>query len=246
MRDTYTYKKGTYILNLILLLCSFVTFGLEENKKKNIFKSIYEQIFKYGTIYVAGEINNAQVEQESFFVRPPEGGSLYDVPEVIDVTTKHPFDYRYGFGIRKLGRFGYERKPDNFWTGNVKREKQNALSAPTSAVDGLEYLLHYEKERHRGEIWSNSRYFVRHTGDYHIVKLEQRNIGSRNFEYKSAEVRARLPIGKKFSISAGAIYRTHQRGYGFNPIELWLNQMETDEFGNQTPTNSWWPLGYQY
>ena len=47
--------------------------------------------------------------------------------DVIDVTTKHPFDYRYGFGIRKLGRFGYERKPDNFWTGNVKREKQNAL-----------------------------------------------------------------------------------------------------------------------
>ncbi len=246
MRDTYTYKKGTYILTLILLLCSFVTFGQEEKKKKNIFKSIYEQIFKYGTIYVAGDINNAQVEQESFFVRPPEGGSLYDVPEVIDVSTKHPFDYRYGFGIRKLGRFGYERKPDNFWTGNVKREKQNALSAPTSAVDGLEYLLHYEKERHRGEVWSNSRYFVRHTGDYHIVKLEQRNIGSRNFEYKSAELRARLPIGKKFSLSAGAIYRTHQRGYGFNPIELWLNQMETDEFGNQTPTNYWWTLGYQY
>ena len=62
MRDTYTYKKGTYILTLILLLCSFVTFGQEEKKKKNIFKSIYEQIFKYGTIYVAGDINNAQVE----------------------------------------------------------------------------------------------------------------------------------------------------------------------------------------
>ena len=30
MRDTYTYKKGTYILTLILLLCSFVTFGQEE------------------------------------------------------------------------------------------------------------------------------------------------------------------------------------------------------------------------
>ena len=22
--------------------------------------------------------------------------------------------------------------------------------------------------------------------------------------------------------------------------------METDEFGNQTPTNYWWTLGYQY
>ena len=69
-------------------------------------------------------------------VRTPDGGSLYDIPIVEDVTDYFPFDYRFGFGIRKLGRFDYERKPNNFWTGNQEIEKQIALDAPTSAVKG--------------------------------------------------------------------------------------------------------------
>ena len=48
------------------------------------------------------------------------------------------------------------------------------LIAPTSAVQGWEYLFHFEKERRRGEEWDNQRYFLRHTGKYHIVKLESR------------------------------------------------------------------------
>ena len=36
---------------------------------------------------------------------------LYSIPDVVDNTEKFPFDYRYGFGIRKLARFDYERKP---------------------------------------------------------------------------------------------------------------------------------------
>ena len=115
---------------------------------------------------------------------------------------------------------------------------QQALSAPTSAVDGFEYLFHFEKERLRGEEWNNFRYFIRHTGKHHIVKLESREQGSFDFSYKSAEVRGRLPIGKKFSISAGAIYRTHERAYGYNPIEIWLNETEVDEFGNEYPSKS--------
>ena len=58
----------------------------------------------------------------------------------------------------------------------------------------------------------------------------------------SGEVRARLPIGKKFSLSAGVIYRTHQRPYGYNPIEIWLNEIDEDGY----PVNPWWSLGYQY
>ena len=61
-------------------------------------------------------------------------------------------------------------------------------------------------------------------------------------KYQSAEVRARLPIGKKFSISAGVIARTHQKAFGYNPIELWLN--EIDEDGN--PVNYWYTLGFDY
>jgi hypothetical protein len=231
----------------------------KDKKPFTFFKDVYKDFLKYGTIYAAGDIRNAyENSRKDFFVERPDGGSLYDIPRVIEVTEYFDFDYRYGIGIRKLGRFGYERKPGNFWTGNQLRESQLALSAPTSAVDGFEYLFHFEKERLRGEEFENFRYFLRHTGKYHIAKVEAREQGTFDFSYKSAELRARLPIGKKFSVSAGAIYRTHERAYGYNPIELWLNETEQyydadgnpflDENGNpiEFPSNPWYSLGYEY
>ena len=83
---------------------------------------------------------------------------------------------------------------------------------------------------------------MKHTGKYHIVKVESRQVGKINLNYQSAELRVRLPISKNFSISAGTIYRTHDRPYGYNPIEIWLN--ETDE--NNNPVNPWYTLGFQY
>ena len=38
------------------------------------------------------------------------------------------------------------------------------------------------------------------------------------------------------------MYRTHERAYGYNPVEIWLN--ETDE--NGWPVNYWYQLGYNY
>ena len=237
------------ILTLICLLVSFSSFS-QEKEKKNFFKEVYNDFLKYGTIYAAGDINNPQTEIKEYFVRS-NPDDLYAIPDVIDQTIYHPYDYRYGFGIRKLARFGYESKPGNFWTGNSKIEKQVALSAPTSAVKGLEYMLHWEKQRQNGDEFTNKRLFVRHTGKYHIVKFEDRESGNVGFKYTSGEIRARLPIGKKFSISAGAIYRTHQQAYGYNPIEIWLN--ETAIWTNPTtgeeieyPANPWYSLGYEY
>ena len=223
------------LLTTLLLLISFTSNG-------QFLKDVYKDFLKYGTFYAAGNIGNAYDTQEpSYFIRT-DPDDLYAIPTVLDNTVHHPFDYRYGIGIRKLARFDYEVKPGNFWTGNDEIEKQTALSAPSSAVKGFEYLIHYEKERKRGEEFVNSRFFLRHTGKYHIAKVEQRSQGNVNFKYKSAEIRGRLPIGKKFSISAGARYRTHERPYGYNPVEIWLN--ETDEFGNAA--NAWYTLGFDY
>ena len=36
----------------------------------------------------------------------------------------------------------------------------------------------------------NTRYFIRHTGKYHIAKLEHREQGNIGFRYESAELRA--------------------------------------------------------
>jgi hypothetical protein len=157
--------KKTLLIILVLLISNVAN--------AQFFKEVYEDFLKYGTVYAAGNIENAQSVQPNYFIRTdPE--DFYGIPQVEDRAKYHPFNYRYGFGIRKLGRFGYERKPGNFWTGNQKMEKQIALSAPTSAVKGFEYLLHWEKERHNGNEFNNKRLFVRHTGSYHIAKFEAR------------------------------------------------------------------------
>ena len=209
------------ILTIIFLLVSFTLIG-QEKEKKNLFKLVYDDLLKYGTVYGAGDVRNSvEPPNDVYFVRTNPDGGLYDVPVVVNNTPEFEFDYRIGFGIRKLARFNYERKPRNYYDGT---ENQLASTAPTSAIDGLEYQFHYEKERWRGENFKNHRYFVKHTGKYHIVKLESREVGKVNVNYQSAEVRARLPIGKKFSISAGAVYRTHERAYGYS---------STDELGNE-------------
>ena len=148
-----------YIILLLVLLISVPSFTQEEksnelvnNKeikvkkpKKNIFKQFYNNFFKYATVYGAGDYRAPyESSNKKYLIRQPEGAGLYDVPIVEDVTEYFPSDYRIGFGIRKLGRFGYERKPGNFWTGDQNVERQNALIAPTSAVQGWEYLFHFE------------------------------------------------------------------------------------------------------
>lgn len=225
------------LLCLLLLVSSQIK---AQNKAQNFVNSIYKDFLKYGTIYGAGEVRNSvEAPYSTYVVRTNENGSLYDIPRVEDNTVKYPFDYRYGFGIRKLARFDYERKPKNYYDGT---EDQLVFTAPSSAIQGLEYQFHKEWERWMGREFDNSRYFLKHTGKYHIVKAESRKVDRINLKYQSAETRARLPIGKKFSISAGAIFRTHDRPYGYNPIEIWLN--ETDDTGNAL--NPWYTLGYQY
>jgi hypothetical protein len=225
------------LLCLLLLVSSQIK---AQNKAQDFVNSLYKDFLKYGTLYGAGEVRNSvEAPYPTYIVRTNENGSLYDIPRVEDNTIKYPFDYRYGFGIRKLARFDYERKPKNYYDGT---EDQLVFTAPSSAIQGLEYQFHKEWERWMGREFDNSRYFLKHTGKYHIVKAESRKVDRINLKYQSAETRARLPIGKKFSISAGAIFRTHDRPYGYNPIEIWLN--ETDDTGNAV--NPWYTLGYQY
>tara|TARA_R100001369_G_scaffold89550_1_gene127317 strand:+ start:1552 stop:2775 length:1224 start_codon:yes stop_codon:yes gene_type:complete len=216
--------------------------------KQKFFKGLYEDFLKYSTVYGAGDISNSiEASESTFFLRTNPDGSLYSIPDVVDNTPVFPYDYRYGFGIRKLARFDYERKPKNFYDGT---ENQLAFSAPTSAFKGLEYQFHFEKERWRGEDFTNFNYFLKHTGKYHIVKIQAREVGKINLNYNSAEVRARLPIGKKFSISAGAIVRGHERAYGYNPVEIWLNETTTitgpDGSTQEFPINQWYGLGREY
>ena len=232
---------------LIFFLFFFSTFIFsQENSKPSFFNSLYKDFLKYGTVYGAGDISNSvEASQPTYFLRTNQDGSIYSIPDVVDNSPIYPYDYRYGFGIRKLARFDYERKPRNYYDGT---EEQLVFGAPTSAVTGLEYQFHFEKERWRGENFTNHNFFLKHTGKYHIAKIQSREVGKINLNYNSAELRARLPIGKKFSISAGAIARGHERAYGYNPIEIWLNETEMLDDGNggqfENPVNQWYQLGY--
>ena len=237
------------ILVLIVALLISSPILSQDEEKTSFFKGIYTDFLKYGTVYGAGDMSNSiEAAERSYFVRTSENGSLYDIPEVVDNTPVYPFDYRIGFGIRKLARFSYERKPKNFYDGT---ENQLAFSAPTSAFKCLEYQIHFENERWRGEKFENHNLFVKHTGKYHIAKIQSREVDKIGLEYFSAEVRGRLPIGKKFSISAGVIARGHERAYGYNPVEIWLN--ETVDYTNpengevfEYPANVWYTLGFLY
>ena len=208
-------------------------------------EDLYKDFLKYGTFYAAGKAQNSyQQPRKDYFLARPTDEDLYSLKDrVIDVTPYYEYDYTISIGIRKLARFDYEIKATNFYDGT---ENNIGLSAPTSAVKGLEYLFNYERERQRDEIFYNSRYFIRHTGEYHIIKLEQRQQGNIGFKYSSAELRARLPIGSKLSISAGAIYRTHQEAFGYVPIELWLNEEDINGEGEIITKNPWYTLGYEY
>ena len=224
---------------ILLTLCLLISFNISSQEKGKLFKSIYDELFKYSTIYVAGDMQNPKENIPNYFVRTNPSGGLYDIPVVEDGTVYHEFDYRYGIGIRKLARYDYEVKGKHYYDGT---ENNVGLSATNSPVKGLEYVFHWEKERERDELYDNHRYFLKHSGKYHMVKVESRAQGKVDFNYKSAEVRAKLPIGKKFSLSAGVMYRTHERPYGYNPIEIWLN--EADENGNAV--NPWYTLGFYY
>ena len=173
-------KKILYIL--VLFCFSLNAQEPEPINKSSFFNNIYENFFKYGTLYVAGDISNSyETTRKDYFVRPPEDGNLYDIPNVVDVTEYFPHDYRIGIGIRRIARFDYENKEKAYYDGT---ETNIALSAPTAAFSGWEYLFHYEKERQRGEVFSNHRYFLRNTGKYHIVKIESREEGNVGFKYR--------------------------------------------------------------
>ena len=224
---------------LTVLFAAVFAVSANAQDKKGLFKSIYEDLFEYSTIYLAGDIQNPKEQPKDYFVRTNPSGNIYEPPVVVDGTEYYDYDYRYGFGIRKIARFDYEVKGKNYYDGT---ESNVGLAASNSPIKGFEYLVHVEKERSRDEIFKNHRYFLKHSGKYHIAKIESRKQGKVNFNYKSAELRAKLPIGEKFSLNAGAMFRTHQRPYGYNPIEIWLN--ETDE--NGWPVNYWYQLGYNY
>jgi len=202
--------------NLIILIAAVLSLNLAG-------QSSIKKFFKYSTFYTSGIFTQPMQEStKDYFVT--QGGDVFDVTEV------YPADYSISVGIRKVARFDYENRADRFYTGH---EKNITTESNIGPVSGWEYLMQAEKACLQGNKYVNQQYFLRYLGKRFIAKAEYIENGIADLAYSSADLRFRLPIGKKLNLSAGGVIRTHQ-AYGYNPIEEYLS------------VNPWWDLAYAY
>ena len=196
---------------LVLLLFSF-----------NIQAQLLKDIFKYSTVYGAYSQSNSIQGDKTLYVTQSS--------ELIETTQRNPADEIKTFGFRKLAHFGYEDK-ERFYDGE---EQNNSLNSNIGNVKGLEYLFEYQEGKQQGREFNNKQFFVRYLSKWWIAKAEANKNELVDIDYKSLDLRVRIPIGKKLSLSVGAMYRTYDKAYGHNPIQKYLED------------NSWFALSYEY
>lgn len=196
-----------------------VSIGNAQEKKQNKF---LKSIFKYSTFYGSyGETNSIQ-GKPTFIVTQNN--------DLIETTRKTPADNYFTIGWRKLANFQYEDR-DKFYDGD---ENNVGTRSNIGNAKGLEYLFQHSKGRQQGDSFVNHNYFLRYLSKWWLAKAEWNKNELVDLDYKSAEFRLRLPIGNKLSLSGGAIYRTYEKAYGYNPIEDYLDN------------NYWWTLAYNF
>ena len=198
---------------------------LPEDKTKELTKGFktkkfFNSIFKYSTFYGAYSQTNAIQNNQSFYVAQDN--------ELIETTQKTPADFMMTYGWRKLANFQYEDR-NRFYRGD---ENNASTKCNIGNVKGLEYLFQYSKGRQQGDEFENQEAFIRYLAKWWLIKGEYKKNELVDLDYKSAEARARFAIGKKLSLSVGAIYRNYQKAYGHNPIQQYLED------------NMWWNLAY--
>ena len=120
-------------LILILLLITF-------NCKAQL------DFLRFSTFYASYTTNTPQVGSPSFRVKGTEADNPYDfVPnfvdgQLIELTPQYSPNVILTLGIRKIARFDYQIKQNNFYTGN---EHEATDYATISNAPGLEYLFQY-------------------------------------------------------------------------------------------------------
>ena len=202
---------------IIALFVSIVSINAQEKKE-----SWVKNIFKYSTIYGAYSQTNSIQAPQTFIVTQDN--------ELIETTRRHPSDMMVTYGLRKLAFFQYENR-NKFYDGS---EKNQSVKSNIGAYKGLEYLYEMSRGRQQSMEFENQEIFVRYLSKLWLAKAEYQKNELIDIDYKSAEARFRLPIGKKLSLSAGAIYRTYEKAYGHNPIQEYLEE------------NAWWTLAYNF
>ena len=198
-------------IGLILLSCTSV-------KAQDL-----QKLLKYSTFYASGIGGTPIDATPEYFVDQSSN--------IQEITREYPFNYTISIGLRKIARFDYEQRQNNFYDGQT--ESTVAASSNIGAVNGLEYIAQYELGRQQGHKYTSQRYFIRYLGNHTLTKIEYQDNGLVDLNYLQVDFRYRQKLGKKLNLSAGLMGRWHD-AYGINPIGDYLNE------------NPWWNLAYDY
>ena len=209
-------------LLLILLTITGLLFSEETEKKKNSY--FVDNFLKYSTFYFSVGLDSPFAPANTFSVDTGAG--------TFEETTKEIEDsYNLTIGVRKLARFKYQVKKNNFYDGSENELSEKAL---LGAVSGWEYQAKYSAIRAFGEEFIDSESWIRYLGDKFVIKGAYLNYGREDLEFGQIDVRYRKTVGSNWNFTAGLNFRAHP-AYGQDPFGDWIGQ-----------GNDWWTLAYHY
>ena len=87
---------------LTVLFAAVFAVSANAQDKKGLFKSIYEDLFEYSTIYLAGDIQNPKEQPKDYFVRTNPSGNIYEPPVVVDGTDYYDYVIAMVLVLEKL------------------------------------------------------------------------------------------------------------------------------------------------
>ena len=189
-----------------------------------------QDFFKFSTIYGAYSFSSPVTKELQYQV---SGGQLQELQEELD---DHSI---MTFGIRKLARFGYENKPEVWYTG--EEAPINESAAIGNVPTGWEYVIQYSDHKEFEEEFVNEQYMLRYMGKNFLVKANYDSRGLEDVEFAALDMRYKKDIGN-LALSLGVAGRMHPAYLDFRPIDLWWAEqnINTDNF---TP---FWDFAYFY
>tara|TARA_R110002153_G_scaffold58953_3_gene161391 strand:+ start:405 stop:1493 length:1089 start_codon:yes stop_codon:yes gene_type:complete len=179
-----------------------------------------QDFFKFSTIYGAYSFSSPVTKEQTFQVT---GGQLQ---EILDERDDHSI---MTFGIRKLARFGYENKPEVWYTGDEAPINESA--AIGNIVTGWEYVVEYSDHNEFEEQFTNQEYMLRYLGKHFLIKANYDYRGLEDLEFAGLDMRYKVNLGK-MALSVGVAGRSHPAYLDFLPIDLyWEEQgINPDDF----------------
>jgi hypothetical protein len=192
---------------------------------------VAQDFFKFSTIYGAYSLNSPITKEQTFSVT---GGQLLEIQEELEDHTS------LTFGIRKLARFGYENKPEVWYTGKEAPINQS-VAIGNGMAKGWEYVLEYSDHNEFEESFIEQEMMLRYLGDKFIIKANYDYRGLEDLEFAGLDMRYRKNLGN-LDLSLGVAGRMHPTYLDFLPIDLWWAEQGIDTT-NSTP---FWEFAYFY